>query len=147
MIVPDVGQNAYEEISLLALDLPAPNLGWSRFEGLHCFDTSSGCDEGGLIMPLVEIPHGDAGTCSITGGGVYRGAAIPEWQGRYFYSDFCGGYLRSVTFADGVATDHTDWTDELGGALGQVTVVGAGSDGELLIGVGDGRVFRVDPIR
>jgi glucose/arabinose dehydrogenase len=147
MIVPDVGQNAYEEISLVPLNEPGPNLGWPRFEGLHCFDTSLGCDDEGLVIPVVEIPHGDAGSCSITGGFVYRGEAIPEWQGRYFYSDYCGGYLRSVTFVDGAATDHIDWTQQIGGSVGNVLAVGAAPSGELLIGVGDGRVLRVDPIR
>ena len=98
-------------------------------------------------MPVVEVPHGDAGTCSITGGVVYRGSAIPEWHGRYFYSDFCGGYLRSVSFENGEAADHIDWTDEVGGPLGQVVVIGAGPDGELHIGTSAGRVFRVDPVR
>ncbi len=38
------------------------------------------------------------------------GSAIPEIDGHYFYSDYCGGYLRSFRYEDGAVTDATDWT-------------------------------------
>jgi hypothetical protein len=36
---------------------------------------------------------------------VYRGAAIPEIRGHYFYSDYCSGFLRSFRLSDGTAVD------------------------------------------
>jgi glucose/arabinose dehydrogenase len=130
IFIADVGQNAIEEVSVTPLQ-PGLNYGWPLFEGLQCFNCSSG-DEEGLVFPVLEVEHGDAGTCSITGGIVYRGAAFPQMNGRYFYSDYCGGYLRSFLFSDGAATDARDWTDQVG-LPGQVTGFGVDGAGEMYV--------------
>jgi hypothetical protein len=130
VFVADVGQNSIEEVSVTPLQ-PGLNYGWPMFEGLQCFNCSSG-DEEGVLMPVLEVEHGDAGTCSITGGIVYRGAALPQMNGHYFYSDYCGGYLRSFIFADGAATDPRDWTDQVGVA-GAVTGFGVDGAGEMYV--------------
>jgi glucose/arabinose dehydrogenase len=122
--IADVGQNAFEEVSVAPLQ-PGHNFGWPVLEGLNCF-SSSDCDGTGMVAPVVEVEHGDAGTCSITGGPVYRGAVLPQLGGHYFYSDYCGGYLRSLLFADGAATELRDWSEQVG-VPGQVT--GFGVDG------------------
>jgi hypothetical protein len=44
------------------------------------------------------------GRCAIIGGYVYRGAAIPELQGQYLFSDLCTGFVRSLSLQNGVAT-------------------------------------------
>jgi hypothetical protein len=113
-------------------------------EGLHCFEAAS-CDTDGLVLPVVEVEHGDGGTCSITGGVVYRGDAIPELDGHYFYSDYCGGYLRSFRYLDGEATERVDWTDATG-VPGSVASFGVGSDGEMYVLTTDA-ILRVVPIR
>lgn len=143
--IADVGQNAYEEVSVTPL-APDLNFGWPITEGLHCFRPASGCDTSGITLPLIEVEHGDAGTCSITGGLVYRGVAIPEIAGHYFYSDYCGGYLRSFRYEDGSAVDLTDWTDQVGVA-GQVTSFGVDRDGEMYVITADGAVLKVVPVR
>jgi glucose/arabinose dehydrogenase len=128
--IADVGQNAYEEISVAPLQ-PGHNFGWPILEGLHCF-TQPNCDGSGMVAPVVEVEHGDGGTCSITGGVVYRGPALPQLQGHFFYSDYCGGYLRSLLFADGAATETRDWTEQVGVA-GQVTGFGVDGAGEMYV--------------
>jgi hypothetical protein len=128
--IADVGQNAYEEVSVTTLQ-PGLNFGWPITEGLHCFRPSSGCDVNGMVLPVVEVSHGDAGTCSITGGIVYRGPAIPEIDGHFFYSDLCGGYLRSFRF-DGGVVDATDWTDQVG-VPGNVVGFGYDGAGEMYV--------------
>lgn len=138
--IADVGQNSYEEVSVAALE-SGTNYGWPLTEGLHCFRPSSGCDTTGVTLPLVEVQHGDSGTCSITGGIVYRGSAIPEITGHYFYSDYCGGYLRSFRYEDGVAVDETDWTDQVGTA-GSVASFGLDRNGEMYVLTTD-RVLEV----
>jgi glucose/arabinose dehydrogenase len=130
IFIADVGQNAIEEVSVTPLQ-PGLNYGWPLFEGAQCFNCSSG-DEEGLVFPVLEVAHGDAGTCSITGGIVYRGPAFPQLNGHYFYSDFCGGYLRSFLFGDGAATDPRDWTEQVGVA-GQVTGFGVDGAGEMYV--------------
>jgi hypothetical protein len=128
--VADVGQNTYEEVNVARLD-EGINYGWPITEGLHCFSTSD-CDTSGLTLPVVEVEHGDAGSCSITGGVVYRGHDIPELDGRYFYSDYCGGYLRSFLYQDGEVVEEMDWTNQVGGA-GRVSGFGVDGRGEMYV--------------
>jgi glucose/arabinose dehydrogenase len=141
IFIADVGQNAIEEVSVTPLQ-PGLNYGWPLFEGLQCFNCSSG-DEEGLVMPVLEVEHGDAGTCSITGGIVYRGAALPQLNGHYFYSDYCGGYLRSFLYSDGTATDPRDWSEQVGVA-GQVTGFGVDGAGEMYVTT-TGQLLKVVP--
>jgi glucose/arabinose dehydrogenase len=142
--VADVGQGSFEEVSVAPIT-PDINFGWPITEGLHCFSPSSGCDTGGLTLPVIEVPHGDAGTCSITGGVVYRGQAIPELLGHYFYSDYCGGYLRSFRFDGEGAVDAGDWTEQVG-VPGRVASFGTDKEGEMYVLTTD-RVLEVVPDR
>lgn len=142
LIVADVGQQSYEEINRVPASRPGLDYGWSTMEGLHCFSPTSGCTPDGLVEPIVEVPHGEAGTCSITGGYVYRGQEIPELDGQYFYSDYCGGYLRSLRFDGESVAEHLDWSDQVG-SLGQVTSFGVDGFGELFITSADGTVRRL----
>lgn len=142
--VADVGQNAYEEVSVASFE-EGINHGWPITEGLHCFRPSSGCDTTGITLPVIEVEHGDGGTCSITGGIVYRGSAIPEIDGHYFYSDYCGGYLRSFRLEGGEAVDRTDWSDQVG-TPGSVVSFGVDSTGEMYVLTTD-RVLKVVAVR
>lgn len=138
--IADVGQDAYEEVNVAPFG-PGLNFGWPIMEGLHCFSPSSGCDTTGLVLPVVEVSQQDAGTCSITGGIVYRGTQIPEVNGHYFYSDYCGGYLRSFLFDGGEIVEQMDWTEEVG-VPGRVTGFGVDGDGEMYVTT-ETEVFRV----
>lgn len=142
--VADVGQKAFEEVTVATIDADI-NYGWPITEGLHCFRPSSGCDTGGQTLPVVEVSHSDSGTCSITGGVVYRGSAIPELEGHYFYSDYCGGYLRSFLYDGSEIADETDWTDQVGSA-GAVASFGTDSAGEMYVLTTD-RILKIVPER
>jgi glucose/arabinose dehydrogenase len=141
--VADVGQNAFEEVSVASFE-PGVNYGWPITEGLHCFRPSSDCDSTGLTLPVIEVAHGDSGTCSITGGFVYRGATIPEVQGHYFYSDYCGGFLRSFRY-DGGAVDATDWTPQVG-VPGNVVSFGMDGEGEMYVLTTEA-ILKLVPVR
>jgi glucose/arabinose dehydrogenase len=93
--VADVGQNQIEEVNVLQPGAPGGyNLGWPIMEGMRCFGAAN-CDQNGLTLPVVEYAHaGD--NCSVTGGYVYRGAAFPQWQGIYFYGDYCSGRIWAL---------------------------------------------------
>ena len=114
------------------------NFGWRIMEGPECFGAST-CDETGLEPPVVWYDHG-AG-CSITGGFVYRGTAIPELQGHYFYADYCSGFVRSFRLEDGAAVDQYQWPALAPGS----GIPGFGRDaaGELYILGTDGVVHRI----
>ena len=142
--IADVGQNAFEEVNVTPIE-EGLNFGWPITEGLHCFRPPSGCDTTGLTLPLIEVAHGDAGTCSISGGIVYRGTAIPEIDGHYFYSDFCGGYLRSFRYDGSDAVDQISWTHQVGVA-GAVAGFGVDGDGEMYVATTE-ELFKVVPVR
>ncbi len=57
---------------------------------------------------------------------MYPGTAIPELNGRFLFSDFCGGWLRSVDIAE--PSDVIDHTVEVGvpGQIGSFGIDGAG---------------------
>jgi glucose/arabinose dehydrogenase len=142
--IADVGQNTYEEVNAVSL-VEGLNFGWPITEGLHCFSPSSGCDTAGFTLPLIEVAHGDAGTCSITGGVLYRGSLIPEIAGHYFYSDYCGGYLRSFSFDGQAATNQVDWTEQVG-VPGRVTGFGLDGAGEMYLTT-ESELIRVVAVR
>jgi glucose/arabinose dehydrogenase len=145
MWIGDVGQNAWEEIDVEPLGMGGRNYGWNRLEGTHCYPAGSPCNQSGTVLPLLEYGH-DAG-CSVTGGYVYRGSALPELDGTYFYGDFCTGMIRSARFSGVIATDMQDWTSVLrsasGGALINLSSFGVDSRGELYILRLDGEVYRL----
>lgn len=142
LIIADVGQNSFEEINVAPADAPGLNYGWPITEGLHCFSPQSSCAVEGITLPVVEVAHGDAGTCSIVGGVVYRGAAIPWLQGQYLYSDFCGGYLRSLSIQDGRTGEQTDWSDQVG-FLRRVTAFGVDHTGEVYLLTPDRGIYKI----
>jgi hypothetical protein len=141
--VGDVGQDIFEEIDVAPLG-PGLNYGWSIAEGLHCFRAEE-CDTTGQVIPVIEVRHDDGGACSIAGGVVYRGSLIPELDGVYLYSDYCGGWLRSFRYADGVAAEQTDWTDQVG-TLDTVTSFGVDGGGEVYVTTIQG-LFALVPVR
>lgn len=142
--IGDVGHSEWEEIDVVSMDTGGgSNFGWLPMEATHCF--ISGCDPSLYTAPVIEYSH-EGGNCSVTGGVVYRGQAIPEFDGHYFYADWCGGWIRSFKLVDGEATEMADWSEQLGNA-GQITSISPDANGELLITTWDGGVFRLVPIR
>ncbi|HEU5305070.1 MAG TPA: PQQ-dependent sugar dehydrogenase, partial [Gemmatimonadales bacterium] len=142
LYVADVGQNRFEEINVSpAIDGAGKglNYGWSLMEGAHCF--TSGCDPSGLALPTFEYGHSEG--CSVTGGYVYRGSAIPSLQGHYFFADLCQGWVRSFRYSGGTATELTDWPSLSTGT----SIVSFGQDaaGELYVIEPGGRVLKIVP--
>jgi len=90
---------------------------------------------------VLEYSHDEG--CSITGGFVYRGAAIPALQGHYFYSDYCGGWVRSFRLQDGQAVELQQWSALVPG--GFIPSFGQDAAGELYILNAEGQVFRIVP--
>jgi glucose/arabinose dehydrogenase len=143
LYVGDVGQNRLEEIDVA----PASggggrgvNYGWNVMEGAGCYAASS-CDTIGLTPPVLQYDHGQG--CSVTGGYVYRGAAIPALQGQYFYADYCSGFVRSFRLVDGTPADQASWPALRPG--GAIPSFGEDAAGELYILAADGRVLKIVP--
>lgn len=141
LYVADVGHSDYEEIDVVPLNGGPYNFGWLRMEGTHCFQR--GCDPmaENLTLPIHEYTHAEG--CSITGGYVYRGSAIPEANGHYFYADWCGQWVRSFRFTDGEVADHQTRFED----AGQINSFGVDSEGELYLLTYEGAVKKIVPIR
>jgi glucose/arabinose dehydrogenase len=149
LYIADVGQGNWEEINFQGGNgAGGDNYGWRLMEGAHCFNPSSGCDPGGLVYPLTEYSHTNG--CSITGGYVYRGCAIPDLRGTYFYADWCNGRIWSFRYDGNIMTDSTERTVELapesGQSIANISSFGEDTQGELyILDHSDGEIYRIVP--
>lgn len=135
----DVGQDVWEEVDVAPATTPGLNYGWRIMEGAHCFNPNP-CSQTGLVLPAVEYNHSN-GDCAVIGGFVYRGTLSPALAGQYFYSDLCGGWLRSFTYAGGAVATQTSWAFAV--SLGSVLSFGQDARGELYVLSGDGAAYHI----
>lgn len=135
--IADVGQSAREEVNAVDASRAGVNYGWNVMEGTQCYNASQ-CDQTGLELPVHEYGH-DQG-CSVTGGYVYRGSALTGNTGRYFFSDFCSGFVRSFVLEGG---EVSDFVEHDVGSLGSISSFGVDSQGELYLLEWGGRVLRL----
>nr|MBA3504051.1 PQQ-dependent sugar dehydrogenase [Deltaproteobacteria bacterium] len=136
--VGDVGQGAWEEIDKIA---KGGNYGWKTCEGFHRRgSTSALCNTPGLADPIVEHPRQEAR--SITGGVVYRGAAMPSLVGTYIYGDFETGNIWALLFD---AANKP--TPKIIANVGAQTLVAfaQGNDGEVYIVQISGPISKLVP--
>jgi uncharacterized repeat protein (TIGR03806 family) len=122
----DVGQDAYEEVDRI---VRGGNYGWNRKEGLHCYGTAT-C-AGSYLDPVAEYDHGQG--CSITGGYVYRGAALASLAGRYVYGDYCSGTIWALSPQEQIAQ------------AGNISSFAEDAAGELYVVELSGRVLKLVP--
>jgi len=130
----DVGQNAWEEVDLIK---KGGNYGWNVMEGNHCYAPPKGCDGKGLEPPVVEYNHAQG--CSITGGYVYRGKAIPALAGAYLYADYCSGTLWGLRY-DGRRVTAQATLAETGL---KIISFAQDRDGELYVVAEGGELYRL----
>jgi glucose/arabinose dehydrogenase len=135
--IADVGQNAWEEVDVAPASAAGLDYGWHTMEGAHCYRLPL-CGKDGLTLPALEYSHEDG--CAIIGGVVYRGRSAPSLVGRYLYSDYCTGFLRSFRFQHGEATERRSWAV---GDLGEVVSFGTDGAGELYLLTARGTVYRI----
>ena len=148
LFIADVGQNKYEEVHVVpggraGAAIEGLDFGWDEVEGMgHCTGGSKTCDQSGKTAPVVEYTHDEG--CSITGGWVYRGKALPALAGAYFYADYCSALIRSFRW-DGAVKDHWDWRPVLdpGSKLARISSFGLDDDGELYIVTLDGNIWKL----
>lgn len=99
MVIGDVGQGLREEIDI---GVQGANYGWNCREGFIAYPGAPVSCAGltGFTDPVFDYPHespdGGLDRCSITGGYVVRDLGLGDLYGRYLYTDFCAGELRSL---------------------------------------------------
>jgi glucose/arabinose dehydrogenase len=143
LYIADVGERRLEEVDVAAAEDGAgrgTNYGWDIMEGSECLGGGQ-CNQTGLTLPAFEYRHDEG--CSITGGYVYRGSAIPALQGLYFFADFCQGWVRSFRYAGGEALELTDWPGLAPG--GTISSFGEDASGELYVMGFAGAVHKIVP--
>ena len=134
--IGDVGQGQREEVNFQPrASGGGQNYGWKLLEGTHCTNNRSGClvtlppcESPDFTAPVFEYRH-TTGECSITGGYVYRGAAIPDLAGFYVYGDYCTGRMWAGS-------------QPVTPVVRLLTTFGQDAAGELYIGTEDGRLLR-----
>jgi glucose/arabinose dehydrogenase len=141
LYVADVGAGQWEEVDYLARAEVGQlvNFGWDVYEGTTRIDAKPTSGSGRLVFPVHAYDH-DAG-CSITGGFVYRGSAVPAARGRYFFGDYCSGAIWSLRMENGAATDvrREPFT------IPNLSTFGEDARGELYAASLEGRVYRLVP--
>lgn len=142
--IADVGHADQEEVNVVPLAEGGHNFGWSDVEGTRCFHVQD-CDLSLYTSPAITYTHEEG--LSITGGFVYRGNEIPELRGTYFYSDWVNQWIRSFKYVDGQVTEEKEWTEELGGPVGQPNSYGLDGHGELYLVTYAGQIYKFKAVR
>jgi glucose/arabinose dehydrogenase len=151
LTIGDVGQNAWEEVDFEPANRGGRNYGWVHREGAHPTPGVTRAPTPGapvtLTDPVIEYDH-SAGR-SITGGFVYRGAALgAAFNGRYFFADFVRGRVWSVLVGVGqggelTASSLIEHTAALGGAVGNTSAFGRDTAGELYLVQYGGNIVKL----
>jgi glucose/arabinose dehydrogenase len=150
LLIADVGQGAWEEVSYEPPARGGRNYGWRNREGAHPNLASPPPAYAPLVDPVHEYGRGEGQ--SITGGYVYRGSSLgAAFRGRYLFADYVSGRVWSIALAvqgsgEATASDRRDHTAELGGTarIGNVSSFAIDRDGELyVISHNFGTVFRL----
>lgn len=159
IFIGDVGQAALEEVSYSpGVSGAAANYGWDIYEGATCPAPSCtampSCTLTNYVAPLVDYPTNSG--CVVTGGYVYHGCRMPDLHGRYFYSDYCNGFIKSFRVVGGEDVDPLDHTVQLapGGGLAILNITSYGVDerGEIYIVDYDtfgsliGEIYKIVPV-
>ena len=156
MWIADVGQFMNEEVNHIPAGTVGLNFGWSVLEGTDCFahphfcpsGIAVDCDDSSLTPPVFEYDRSLG--CSVTGATVYRGAMIPELDGRYLFTDFCSKRVWSTAYDAQSGTystvEHPITRIPDNSILTLSATCGQDGDGEILfLDFDDGEIYRLVP--
>ena len=134
--IADVGQNLYEEVNRAASTESGLNYGWRCYEGNAAYNTTGCPSQNTMKSPLLVTNH-SSGFCSITGGYVYRGTQFPNFQGKYFFSDYCKAQI-GMSDASGNVTFSTTFSGN------NFVTFGEDAAGELYVAsIGNGTIYKI----
>lgn len=136
--IADVGQNAIEEIDKISSPLPNTgiNFGWRCYEGNSTYNTTGCAASSTMTFPFTQYAR-SGGACSVTGGYVYTGTLYPNFQNKYFFTDYCDDKIRMVNSA-GTITTTTAFSGNSFATFGEDFA------GELYVaGISSGIIFKI----
>jgi len=140
LYIGDVGQDQWEEVDIRspAQQRGLNNYGWRVWEGRSRYESGQQVNPAGtLVFPIVVYSHNVG--CSVTGGYVYRGRAVPAAKGRYFYGDYCSGTIWTLRTSKGklVGNRRESFT------VSSLSSFGEDSAGELYAVSLEGRIYKL----
>ena len=136
LYIADVGQNRVEEVNFQPAGQGGQNYGWKFREGFERFAGDPGAIA--LTDPIHQYAHREGG-CSVTGGYVYRGAALPGLVGAYVYGDYCSGLIWTL-----YRNAAGEWQNEtLFSADANISSFGEDEAGELYLLDHGGAVYKL----
>lgn len=133
--IADVGQNQYEEVNRATASESGLNYGWRCYEGNTAYNTAGCAAQSTMKSPLFTTNHTN-GFCSITGGYVYRGTQYPNFQGKYFFSDYCKAQIGS---SDGLG--NVSFSATFSG--NNFVSFGEDTNGELYVASINGTIYKL----
>ena len=137
--IADVGQNAFEEINKIQSPLPNTglNFGWRCYEGNAQYNNAGCVAATSITFPIHQYALYSDGTCSVTGGYIYTGATYPNFQNKYFFTDYCNDKIKMLNSA-GVITTSASFSGN------NFTTFGEDINGELYIaGITSGTIYKI----
>lgn len=137
--IADVGQNEFEEINTASATDAGLNYGWRCYEANDIFNNSGCPPSSNLTFPVAEYSHTQDGDfkCSITGGYRYRGTTYPNFDGLYFFADYCSGEIGFLRF------ENNSWIMTLEDFPGNWAAFGEDLNGELLVSSLSGSIYKL----
>jgi hypothetical protein len=142
--IADVGSQTIEEINMISSSTSGTNFGWPCYEGSSEYDLTDCPAMNTLTFPIAQYTHNTSGDfkCSITGGYVHRGSINTDFNGYYFFADYCSNEIGTLDFDGGDCT--INYSDQFVG--NNWTAFGEDINGELYIaGVNSGVIYKIIP--
>jgi glucose/arabinose dehydrogenase len=149
--IGDVGQSAREEIDFNPAGVGGLNFGWRPREGFiqnPAYDGSPYPLENPLTTATNPVhDYGRGLGVSVTGGYMYRGAAMPSLRGTYFFADYGSARIWSFTFNGTSIANLQERTAELNSnpvRIGNISSFGEDAEGEIYIcDYADGEIYKI----
>jgi hypothetical protein len=142
--IADVGSQTIEEINMISSSSSGTNFGWPCYEGSSEYDLTDCPAMNTLTFPIAQYTHNTSGDfkCSITGGYVHRGSINTDFNGYYFFADYCSNEIGTLDFDGGDFT--INYSEQFVG--NNWTAFGEDINGELYIaGVNSGVIYKIIP--
>lgn len=152
LYIGDVGQDKYEEIDIEPAGQGNKNYGWRLTEGMHDYKPEN-YSTANVTYPKFEYAHkkaaevpGTQGRCSVAGGYVYRGSAIPGLRGTYFFGDYCSNEIWTLSPGATPTSNYAESTPSTLRVPGDLLLTSFGQDnlGEIYAIAIDGHIYRID---
>lgn len=143
--IGDVGQGAREEIDVNPAGIGGLNFGWRPREGMIATPTINETPVTPATNPVFDYDRSLG--YSVTGGYVYRGAAVPELREKYIFADYGSARFWATdlneTGTNGVTTQITTDINPNRTAVNSISSFGEDAAGELYVCDLDGQVFKI----